>query len=659
MSLSRRDFVVGAASVAATGGFLDRVDSDSARARTPRPRSARSLQALLNRAGDTAVVHGYFVLDRTVTIPNRLKSLELAADAIIEVRGDRPALSRAGDIHVRDSTSPIDAGSSQLVAPAADLSIGDHVLISGHDTIPGSVDKYGYIRRIVDLSSGVAELDSPLPRRVSRAPRYGVVRFAPTIHLYGRGKVVNGTPEASTTTLIDLIAVESPVITGIEVANNGGPGITLSHCMGGDVDAWIHDLLDDGERHFGYGVNVAGASRYVRVRGDIARVRHAVTTSPGPPIAGFGYAGEPEDCIFEPRARDCTNKAIDTHRAGWGTKIIPHVRGGYGGVQIRSDNTSVVGGSIVDTGGPAIAVERVVAVAPVIEGVVISGVTGGGNAILALSPATVRDTDIRDCSGVAIVLNSDSAVYGGSVDLGNPTAVEFRGERNTVEGIVLGETITTPYRQTDRARDNTFSASPRSALNLPGPVCIELPEISGLPQVGATLTASTGTWSLSGLDFEWSWKRDGVRVQPVDDASPTKYRVTAADLGTRISATVTAKRAGHRPSRAASLPSRKVRTAGRLHPRERPRVTGSAKPGAHLYVSTGEWVPYPDSIQVEWRRDSEPIPGANERSYQLRASDRFAVVSVRVTAHREGFEDGTLIVSGVLVSGLEGPLGQV
>ena len=65
------------------------------------------------------------------------------------------------------------------------------------------------------------------------------------------------------------------------------------------------------------------------------------------------------------------------------------------------------------------------------------------------------------------------------------------------------------------------------------------PALSGSATVGSTLTASTGTWNTTGLDFEVEWLRNGVVVP---GAEGTTYPVTIADIGKRISARVTASK---------------------------------------------------------------------------------------------------------------------
>ncbi len=63
------------------------------------------------------------------------------------------------------------------------------------------------------------------------------------------------------------------------------------------------------------------------------------------------------------------------------------------------------------------------------------------------------------------------------------------------------------------------------------------PTISGRAKVGTTLTAKPGTWSARGATFTYQWLRSG-RV--VAGATKPTYRVTKADIGSRLTVRVTA-----------------------------------------------------------------------------------------------------------------------
>lgn len=71
------------------------------------------------------------------------------------------------------------------------------------------------------------------------------------------------------------------------------------------------------------------------------------------------------------------------------------------------------------------------------------------------------------------------------------------------------------------------------------PANTALPTISGATTTGSTLTAAPGTWD--GREppaFTYHWNRAGV---PIAGATASTYTTTAADTGSAISVTVTAK----------------------------------------------------------------------------------------------------------------------
>ncbi|WP_244931979.1 choice-of-anchor D domain-containing protein [Nocardioides sp. W7] len=84
---------------------------------------------------------------------------------------------------------------------------------------------------------------------------------------------------------------------------------------------------------------------------------------------------------------------------------------------------------------------------------------------------------------------------------------------------------------------------------------VSVPTISNLaPMAGDTLTASTPAWSpVAALAHQWL--RDG---QPIGGAVASSYAVTDADVGHRISVTVTGTAAGHVPETRTSAPTQSV-----------------------------------------------------------------------------------------------------
>jgi hypothetical protein len=73
------------------------------------------------------------------------------------------------------------------------------------------------------------------------------------------------------------------------------------------------------------------------------------------------------------------------------------------------------------------------------------------------------------------------------------------------------------------------------------PVADSSPEVTGLPELGETLTASPGAWTPSGVTFDYRWLRDGAAIE---GASSADYIVAPDDVGTTLSVLVTATVAG-------------------------------------------------------------------------------------------------------------------
>lgn len=68
-----------------------------------------------------------------------------------------------------------------------------------------------------------------------------------------------------------------------------------------------------------------------------------------------------------------------------------------------------------------------------------------------------------------------------------------------------------------------------------------------------------------------------------------------------------------------------------------PAVSGSTNVGSTLSVTTGSWSPAATSFSYRWLRNGSEIPGATAATYRLVPADGNRNVSVRVTAHRDGF----------------------
>ncbi|MDF1602434.1 CHAP domain-containing protein [Nocardioides sp. YIM 152315] len=87
------------------------------------------------------------------------------------------------------------------------------------------------------------------------------------------------------------------------------------------------------------------------------------------------------------------------------------------------------------------------------------------------------------------------------------------------------------------------------------------PTISGAARPGRTLTVATGSYRPRDASTAVQWLRDG---QPIAGATAATYTLAAGDLGSRISASVTASRAGYAATSLTTTPTVRVKVLPRI-----------------------------------------------------------------------------------------------
>ena len=608
-----------------------------------------AITSYLKSAGTTARLAGDYFLDSAVVVPNTVRQLELAAGTRLKIRGSHNGLVRSGTIVYREMLpATIAAGATSItVTRTSAYRVGEYLLLSGSDVVPDSPDKYGYLRQVTSISGTAVGIDGAIPRTIAVGPRTSSVTLAPSLRIFGAGEVFSTDPSTGKSALIVFFATDSPTVDGIDVHDNGATAINVSHCLNGSIACTIHDLLDDGVTYFGYGVNVTGATRGLVVGGTISRVRHAVTTNPGASIVSIGPVGEPEDCIFQPLAIDCSDKSIDTHRLGWNTTIIPNVHGGHGGVQIRADNTKVRGGTIVGSAGPGIAVAAGLLFKADIRDVSITNLQPSGTALFLNSPSDATNVTIRDCYGTNIVLSDNCHITGGSISAGNSVGVNFLGSNNIVEQIQLGASVKTPFVEAAGATGNTFSTSPPDSIQpLPAPQATTAPSITGTLVVGNQLLAKFGKWDVGPVIYTYTWSRDGVILGNAVERDNPKYDLVSGDMGKRMTVTVTARRTGYADGVASSPSTDPIQPGAALTPTTAPALSGTPKVGTYLSVTAGTWSPAAQSTSVAWAVDGVVVAGQTSARYQVKSVDVGKSIAAIVTAKRTGWTNGSFTTPG-------------
>lgn len=329
------------------------------------------------------VPHGAHIVRTTgvnISTPN-LRHLTI--DGKVEFQADVIGFTRFGapGAATQKTCSPITAGDRTItVNGVSGLAVGDRVFIIANDTVPNSGDKVGYMREITTISGLNVGIDAAIPRSISSSVRLKQLALAPSICFDGDGEVFYDNPETYTSAMFSFkyaedVTFKDPLL----LRDGGGPCIVLGHVNGFRSTATIDRFIDDAVGgHFGYGVSAGGASRNGYVGGRISRCRHAFTTNAGPEDATFNFYGEPDNWIVEPLTYACKDKALDTHRVGWGITLRLNDSGSGGGVHVRADNCTVEGRSDGAKIGAGVWVESVVTVPATIGAMHFSNHEGDG-----------------------------------------------------------------------------------------------------------------------------------------------------------------------------------------------------------------------------------------------------------------------------------------
>jgi hypothetical protein len=206
-----------------------------------------------------------------------------------------------------------------------------------------------------------------------------------------------------------------------------------------------------------------------------------------------------------------------------------------------------------------------------------------------------------------------------------------------------GSAPTPTATQTPTTTTTTTTAAPgTSGLTLPlPPINTGAPTISGTPQQGQTLSASTGSWANTPTSYAYQWQDCGALLcTNIPNATASSYSLQASDVGSTIDVIVTASNA------AGSTPAASSRTstvASQPAPANTalPTISGTPEQGKTLTASTGSWSNDPTSYAYQWQdcataSSCSNISGATSSTYTLQSTDVSKTIDVVVTATNAG-----------------------
>ncbi len=316
------------------------------------------------------------------------------------------------------------------------------------------------------------------------------------------------------------------------------------------------------------------------------------------------------------------------------------------------NDSATQGGSTpltVATGQTVTAVNATLGLGATISGTV-SGLTRSGGVV----PAQNATVDLYSADG-NIYFNEETYVNGdgtfslvsippGSYTLkfspqGDTTDFQTEWWKNqplqsnaTYFTLTAGQTIT--------GFDETLASTAVST----GILTTATPTISGYPLVGHTLKALHGTWGPGTVTFAYQWLRNGL---PIASATAASYVPSNADVGSRLTVTVTGSESGYASASTTSTPTKPV-TGGQLTTAT-PTITGTAAVGATLTAHAGTWGPGQVTLHYQWVRGTSPILGANGATYKVVAADRGKTLAVIVLGTKAGFLPAWTLSSRVSV----------
>lgn len=203
----------------------------------------------------------------------------------------------------------------------------------------------------------------------------------------------------------------------------------------------------------------------------------------------------------------------------------------------------------------------------------------------------------------------------------------------TVAPELVGKALTVRMSASRTSYVTGSTASKPTAAVIPGVMKpTAAPTVSGIPKVGAVLTATTGAWNPAPTQTVLSWRADGVTIP---GATGTTLRLGPAQLNKEITVVATARRAGYSTTTGTSAATAPVGPE-KLTMSQPPKLTGVARVGGVLAVTPAQVTPAA-TAGYQWYRDDQPVPGATAARYPVTSADLGHVLSVEVSYTRPGY----------------------
>jgi hypothetical protein len=273
-----------------------------------------------------------------------------------------------------------------------------------------------------------------------------------------------------------------------------------------------------------------------------------------------------------------------------------------------------------------------------------------------------------------------------TTDVGLPTAPRYAvgiGWRRDFTGgtVVINPSATASqtfalggsYVQPGGTSTTSVALAPLSAMVLTGasvpslPANTSLPAVSGTPQEGQQLQASTGSWSTAISAYGYQWFRcdsTGAGCSALSGATGATYVAATADVGHTLRVTVAATGGGgttSAQSTATPLVSSAPVVSAAPNNTASPAVTGTAQAGSQLSTSTGTWSGTVAGYAYQWYRCDNAggscamLSGATSATYNVVSTDVGLTIRSKVFATGPGGTSSASSAATPLVSAAPAP----
>lgn len=169
------------------------------------------------------------------------------------------------------------------------------------------------------------------------------------------------------------------------------------------------------------------------------------------------------------------------------------------------------------------------------------------------------------------------------------------------------------------------------------------PTISGTVAVGSALTGKPGTWG-NGVKLKYQWFAGGVAIK---GATLTKFTLTKAQVGKKITVRVTGSKTGYTSVSKTSAATKAVpAVASKPAPLRTLKtgavtISGTSAAGQKLTAKPGTWTSA-TTLKYQWFVAGKAVSKATAKTYVVRPTDVDRAITVKVTGSKSGYATKTI-----------------